>query len=309
MQMEPVATPDPFKETVQQITQERTAASEKKNDIPVSIISLPENFVFEGQYDGQQLSATVTARLTTVATSVDGLLEQVDQFSQETFAFEKERCKDLANGAQIAKELAEQESSKHRHELYAKHEARLMAEILKIQTAEKQSDAYAKIFGCTGEQPSAVGLASLHNLGSPERTALATQMQHFGPAELASAARLAIATKNKNLAAAVKSLNDSFPAKLRVISSSELADALWGGEAFQIWDAARQARNAVTRAMSKLRELKTGRRNATSLIASGIEQQRSGKPPKSRDENNVALGGDTPNSKISRGLNTLGEQK
>lgn len=110
-------------------------------------------------------------------------------------------------------------------------------------------------------------------LGLDKRTNLIQQLSGAGPAELKTAATLAVATSDVILGAAVASLLDRTPQKQRLVSPMELAERLVGDDVRQAHAAIMSVRNAQQRAMNADREFASGRSNGTARIAEALAQQ------------------------------------
>ncbi len=115
-------------------------------------------------------------------------------------------------------------------------------------------------------------------LGSPERDAYVNQLRGAGPTELAAAARLALATGDRALAAAVMQLNGNVPKRERLFSAGELAEAVVGDEVRTARERLAQVRGAVQRAFNENRAFERGQRlNPTTRIADGLRARGEGR--------------------------------
>jgi hypothetical protein len=117
-----------------------------------------------------------------------------------------------------------------------------------------------------------VALARM-GLGTDKRTNFAAQLAGAGPAELKTAATLAIATSDRVLGAAVAALLDRMPARQRVVSPAELAERLIGDDVRQARAGIAAVRQAHQRAMNADREFASGRRNATARISQALAER------------------------------------
>ena len=91
------------------------------------------------------------------------------------------------------------------------------------------------------------------------------------PAELAAAARWAIATENKALAATCMQLVGRIPKRERLFSPAELADVVVGEEVGQVRRHLKSVRASVQRALNQNRSFERGKRDR---IAAGDDERR-----------------------------------
>lgn len=117
-----------------------------------------------------------------------------------------------------------------------------------------------------------VALARM-GLGTDARTNHTAQLAGAGPAELKTAATLAVATSDRVLGAAVAALLDRMPRKERTVSPAELAERLIGGDVRAAQAAISAVRQAQQRALNADREFASGRRNATARISQALAQR------------------------------------
>lgn len=110
-------------------------------------------------------------------------------------------------------------------------------------------------------------------IGTDRRTNFAAQLAGAGPAELKTAATLAVATSDRVLGAAVAALLDRMPARQRVVSPAELAERLIGDDVRQARAGIAAVRQAQQRAMNADREFASGRRNATARISQALAER------------------------------------
>ncbi|WP_373503141.1 hypothetical protein [Aestuariivirga sp.] len=78
-----------------------------------------------------------------------------------------------------------------------------------------------------------VALATVHGFGTPERNAMATEVNGLGPHAMRNLATVAIRTGNKAMIGALVVANDKLPRGDRPFSSQEIATAGFGEEAEQ----------------------------------------------------------------------------
>ena len=135
-------------------------------------------------------------------------------------------------------------------------------------------DQLAKGLGATDALWASPTIAlARHGLGEARRTNLVAQLAGAGPAELKTAAVLAISTSDTVLGAAVAALLDRIPRRERTASPQELAERLVGEETRKARAAVLTIRQAQQRALNADREFASGRRNGTARIASALAQR------------------------------------
>ena len=78
-----------------------------------------------------------------------------------------------------------------------------------------------------------VALATVFGFGSPERNAVAIELNGLAPRALANLATVAVRTGNKAMVGALVVVNDKLPRAERSFSSQEVATAVFGEEAEQ----------------------------------------------------------------------------
>lgn len=130
--------------------------------------------------------------------------------------------------------------------------------------------ARAKLAAMVAVHPSPVALLSAQGLGSDERSRYHQQIAHAGAAELGNLARLAVATGNRLLGAAVLARLDTFPREHRPFSAQHLAEALVGQQHRELTAAHAAADAAFQRAINRNRELARGAASPASRIATGL---------------------------------------
>jgi len=113
-------------------------------------------------------------------------------------------------------------------------------------------------------------LLGRHALGDPKRTQFMQQLTGAGPVELITAARLAISTDDKVLAAAVMTVLDRRPRKDRPFSVAELAEKVLGEEFKSIQAQLGSVREAAKAARVLDREFQRGKSDPTAKIALGL---------------------------------------
>src|SRR5690606_30331450 len=109
---------------------------------------------------------------------------------------------------------------------------------------------------------SSVGLLMRKTLGSEARSRYLEQTQHSGPEELRHFAILAAATGNLDLAAALVTRVERFPAADRPFSRAELADRLVGDELREVRLALATAQLAAAEGLDADTRFETGQTNA-----------------------------------------------
>lgn len=135
----------------------------------------------------------------------------------------------------------------------------------------RQLDATrAKLAAMVAVHPSPVAMLSAQGLGSDERSRYHQQIAHAGAAELSNLARLAVATGNRLLGAAVLARLDAMPKEQRPFSAHHLAEALVGQQHKALVAAHAAADAAFQSAINKNRELARGSTTPASKIATGL---------------------------------------
>lgn len=79
-------------------------------------------------------------------------------------------------------------------------------------------------------------LATAHGLGEEKRSRLEASLASMGPAALASLAKKAEVTQDRDLGSAIIAIVDTMPARERPISAQSLAEKLFGDEAKAVRD-------------------------------------------------------------------------
>jgi hypothetical protein len=113
-------------------------------------------------------------------------------------------------------------------------------------------------------------LATAHGLGEEKRSRLEASLASMGSAALASLAKKAEVTGDKDLAAALVAINDTLPAKERPFSSQGIAEKLFGEEAAQARDLAKEINHGLQAAMTVNREFEGTKISAFQKLSNGI---------------------------------------
>ena len=110
-------------------------------------------------------------------------------------------------------------------------------------------------------------------LGDPKRTEYLQQLQHAGPAELASMAQVAVSSKNVPLAAAVLSLLDRMPSKDRPVGPAELAHAMRLEEFLKVQEYIKLGYARLQGILVAIRTWKHGRSNPINTVQLALREQ------------------------------------
>jgi hypothetical protein len=110
-------------------------------------------------------------------------------------------------------------------------------------------------------------------LGSQRRGLLSQQIEKSGPAELASLAEYAAATKDEELAAALCSRNSSVKPGERSFSSQDLADVLFGEKHRQVVASLLQIERLTAEALEDDRSFDNGRKTTGASIKIALMQR------------------------------------
>lgn len=113
-------------------------------------------------------------------------------------------------------------------------------------------------------------LATAHGLGEEKRSRLEASLASMGPAAMASLARKAEVTQDRDLAAALIAANDLGPAKERSFSSQGLAEKLFGDDAKAVRDLAKEINHGLQSAMTVNREFEGTKISAFQKLSNGI---------------------------------------
>jgi len=76
-----------------------------------------------------------------------------------------------------------------------------------------------------------IAIATVYKLGSPERNAVAMEVNGLGPAALGNLAKVAVGSKDKAMIGVLVLANDRLPAKIRPFDSHDLAEMGFGDDA------------------------------------------------------------------------------
>jgi len=165
--------------------------------------------------------------------------------------------------------------SGHRAELRRKSAE---ARVAYVKEAGRVRDEVAAV---RAHYNSPVQMLMRESLGSERRSRLLSQIEHSGPAELASLASFAAATKDMELAAALCTRASSMPASERPFSSQALADVLVGEAYRNVTRAIMEVDRIAAETVGADTAFETGRTSLTRNLQSAFMR---------RDEE--AVGGD-----------------
>jgi hypothetical protein len=154
-----------------------------------------------------------------------------------------------------------------RRELVASSEQERTDMLRQLHALERQASAVAPLFA------SPVAMLSRAALGDRARTDLQAQLSGAGPAELAAHARLAVATGDRRLGAAVLSALDRMPTKDRPFRANALAESLVGDEHREVARALAAVRNRAQESINANREFTRGRGSAVAKITEALARR------------------------------------
>ncbi|GMV70294.1 MAG: hypothetical protein DYG93_13140 [Leptolyngbya sp. PLA2] len=210
-----------------------------------------------------ELAAAFEASVANLSAAVDAAREKFRQRHEALIPRDQPRSQ-VAGIVGYVRDAVDREVREYRDSLVRETEAARLDQLRQLDAAR------AKLASLLAVHPTPVAMLSAQGLGSEERSRYHQQIGHAGTAELANLARLAVATGNKVLGAAVLARLDTLPKEQRPFSAHHLADALVGQQHAAI-DAAHKAVDAAfQRAINRNRELATGRMTPTGKIAAGL---------------------------------------
>ncbi len=146
-------------------------------------------------------------------------------------------------------------------------------------------------------------LATVTNLGSDKRIAYGRTVEGLGARSLATLAKQASATGDKELASEVILANDKLPANDRLFSSKKLADELWAEESQKAQTLYNALELSFDRSMALLRESEGRPTSGNELIASALKHGRENRllPPEEKPDE-LETADLTPNQQLAAGL-------
>lgn len=148
---------------------------------------------------------------------------------------------------------AEKEAARYRRDLCAEHEAHCDAMMNRLNKTAERLATLVRTY------PSPQALLSVQRLGDPKRSEYHRQVEHAGPVELTTLARLAIQTGDRALAAAVLAKNDQTPRESRQFSSAQFARRNVGEEHDKYVAAHKLLANMFQSTRNRLWSMKTGK--------------------------------------------------
>jgi hypothetical protein len=152
-----------------------------------------------------------------------------------------------------AEKQAEKEASAYRREVCKANEARTNDTMKRLHDATERLGAFVRIY------PSPQALLSVQHLSDPKRATYHANLQHAGPVELTTLARLAIQTGDRALAAAVLAKNDQTPRESRQFSSADFASRMVGKEHERYVTAHKQVASLFQSTRNRLWAMQTGK--------------------------------------------------
>lgn len=146
-------------------------------------------------------------------------------------------------------------------------------------------------------------LATVTNLGSDRRIAYGRTVEGLAPRSLATLAKQASATGDKELASEVILANDKLPANDRLFSSKKLADELWQEEAAMAQTLFAALDLSFDRSMALLRESEGRKTTGNELIKSALTHGRENRllPPE-EEPDELETADLTPNQQLAAGM-------
>ena len=160
---------------------------------------------------------------------------------------------DMAGALKAADMQAKAEAKRFREGLLTLNDAAITEQLRQLHTANEKIQGLVKVY------PSPQALLSSQHLGDPKRTEYLNQIASAGTAGVAGMARLAIATGNRALAAAVQSRLEVMPKGDRPFSPAEFADRVVGAEHAAFVLAAKKTAHAFQTAINRHRALQKGK--------------------------------------------------
>ena len=131
--------------------------------------------------------------------------------------------------------------------------------------------ARRSIEGARDHYQSPIQLLSRTEFGSERRSRLQDQLAFSGPAEMASLAAFAVATKDKELGAALVAKANSMPQDKRPFSPQELAELLTGDEYKSVTAAIMEVGEITQRAILADRAFETGRGSPEGAVGVALQ--------------------------------------
>ena len=153
-----------------------------------------------------------------------------------------------ANEARVGKE-----AERFREGLMAFNGPQIDDQLRQLNTLNDRLTGLLKVY------PSPQALLSTQHLGDPARTEYSSQVANASTAEVATLGRLAIATQNRALAAAVQGRIDAMPKDARPFTANEFAQQIVGKEHARFKLAADKVNNAFQNVINRKTELTKGK--------------------------------------------------
>ncbi len=228
--------------------------AEKAESLVVSFRALADNF-----------DAQVKAAREKFRTNHDGVVPKGDAARGMTGTA-------LASIQQAAEQAVEAETSQYRRDLIRMTDKDRTEQLRQLSATASRLAAAVRVF------PSPQAYLSAQALGDDRRSQYHAQVAHAGAAELGTLARVAVATSNRALGAAVLARLDTLPRDARPFGAAEFAGRMVGEEHGALAHAARRADAALQQAINRNRVLTSGRPNPAGRIADGLRAEAL-KPP------------------------------
>jgi len=160
---------------------------------------------------------------------------------------------ELAGAMKAAEMKADKEAKRFRDGLLSHHEQVITDQMRQLNAANDRLQGVLKVY------PSPAALLSSQHLGDPKRTEYLRQIEHAGKAELGTMARIAVATGNRALAAAVQSKLAAMPRDHRPFDPAAFAERVVGHEHAKLALAAKKANHAFQTVINRNRALQRGK--------------------------------------------------
>lgn len=235
---------------------------------------LPDGFTIPTNEEVDALVVKAESLQKTFNTFGDGIDDTVakkaqeikDSYSANTGNLHNITPGDMEGAMRVADAKADKETRRFRQGLLKLNEETINDQLRQLQAAHDRVTGLLRVY------PSPQAYLSAQHLGDPKRTEFLRQIDKAGPAEVATMARLAMATNNRALAAAVQSKLDSMPKDSRPFSGAEFAERMVGPEHNRYVLAAKRTNNAFQSAINRSRALASGKGNSHETIKSGLRK-------------------------------------
>lgn len=241
---------------------------------PTDPFQIPEGFTIPSNEEIDSLVVKAEKLQTSFNTLSDGIEQTVatkhqeikDAYSANTGNLQNITPGDIEGAMRVADAKADVEIRRFREGVIKLNEGAITDQLQQLKIAHDRVSSLLRVY------PSPQAYLSAQQLGDPKRTEYLRQIEKAGPAEVATMARLALATGNRALAAAVQSKLDSMPKDARPFSGAEFAERIVGKEHSRFVLAAKRTNNAFQVAINRHRALAKGKGNSLETIKSGLRK-------------------------------------